>query len=508
LEEKKMRISTLPHSDVKNHKADALITFAFEGEKEPLGKWRNVSEKLSDALKSVEENEGFSGKEEKAVSSYLPKIEPFKRIIFSGLGKKETFDLDVLRRASASAYAIAKATKSKSICVLPFVLPNFQKAEKDYIRAIVESIILTSYEFNNYKTEKEEKDVPLERVDFITDGKATREITESIRYGEIVSNATNFARNLINEPPSFMTPQKMAEIAKAVCKKNKISIEIFDEKEMAKRNMGGILGVASGSPHPPRLVHMKYTSPAATKTIAIVGKGLTFDSGGLGLKPAPSMLTMKDDMSGAAMVIGIFTVINELKPKINVHGIFSATENIIGGNAYKPGDILRTINGKTIEVVHTDAEGRITLADTLGFASNLKPEEIIDVATLTGACVVALGTDISGILGNDQNLIDKIIEKGKETGEKIWQLPLEKRYAKFLKSDVADVKNVTGVAGGGPGAGTITGALFLEKFVSPKLKWVHIDIAGTAFTEKGSGYNPTGGTGVMVRTLLQYLIEN
>jgi leucyl aminopeptidase len=264
--------------------------------------------------------------------------------------------------------------------------------------------------------------------------------------------------------------------------------------------MGALLGVAKGSHNRPRLIHLSYKpSKKPKRHIAIVGKGITFDSGGLSIKPSASMETMKMDMAGAAAVLGIFQVLKRFDLPWKVTGVIPAAENMPGGGAQRPGDIVRAMNGKTVEVINTDAEGRLILSDALCYAAKEKPDEIVDIATLTGACVVALGHNIAGILGNDQKFITQIIEAGKKAGEKLWQLPLEQDYKEGLKSDVADMKNVTG-----KGAGTITGALFLSEFVEVK-HWAHIDIAGPGMGEKEQTYVPKGGTGFGIRTIVEYL---
>jgi leucyl aminopeptidase len=299
------------------------------------------------------------------------------------------------------------------------------------------------------------------------------------------------------------TPTKLAELARGIARgSSRITAKILDPKQIKKMSMGGLLAVAAGSDQPCRFIHLSYRAPGAKRTIALVGKGLTYDSGGLCLKPAQGLVHMKVDMAGGAAVLGTFSAIAEVKPKVHVHGIVPATENMSGGSAYKPGDVLRAMNGKTIEVINTDAEGRLILADALCYASKLRPAEILDMATLTGACAVALGPKITGAFGTDGALADRIIRAGRLSGEKIWRMPLEEEYEKLLKSEVADVKHTGGRLGG-----AITAALFLKGFVDESISWLHLDIAGKAFGEKADHYDPPGGTGVMVRTMLRYLLD-
>jgi leucyl aminopeptidase len=328
---------------------------------------------------------------------------------------------------------------------------------------------------------------------------------DALTRARIYSEATALARNLINEPPSRMNPARLAEEAKTLVKPASISVTVHEKKELEKLSMGALLGVGSGGAVPPRLVELIY-KPAgkAKKTVALVGKGITFDSGGLSLKPAQSMETMKDDMSGAAAVIGVFQALAELKPKVEVRGYLAIAENMPGCGAQKPGDVVKAFNGKTIEVLNTDAEGRLVLADALSYACSKKPDVVIDIATLTGACVIALGHLLSAIMTNNDALSENLIEAGKQAGERFWPLPLVKDYQQDVKSKIADLRNIGARRGE---AGTIIGGLFLQEFVAADIPWAHLDIAGPSWTDSDQPYCPTGGTGHPVRTLLRY-IEN
>ena len=307
-----------------------------------------------------------------------------------------------------------------------------------------------------------------------------------------------FTRDLANTPAQIATPEKLAQIAAGL---EGVETEIFDKDEVARMGMNAYLAVGQGSVNPPKFIHMKYTGKNVKKKIALIGKGICFDAGGLDIKPASSMLTMKDDMSGAACVLGVMRAVAKLQPDMEVHGIIAACENMPSGSSYKPGDILTAKNGKTIEVDNTDAEGRITLADALCYACELGVDEVVDIATLTGACVVALGSNISGIMGNDDELVERLIETGKESGEKFWKLPMDKDYFNSLKSEIADMKNTGSRMGGASIAG-----VFLQEFVKDT-KWAHIDIAGTAYLEKPQKEFIAGSTGAGVRTLLNYVTK-
>jgi len=423
-------------------------------------------------------------------------------VVVVGLGKRERLDAEKLRRAAAVGHNRIKGLGVTELVVLPPETAKLDIEPREQAQVITEGIALAAYEFKKYKSSNGEPKPRLERVHLVADGDKSREaMADGARRGDIFARAVCFARNLVNEHPEVCTPVYLAQKSQETVRGQKdMTIKVIDEKQARKLGMGGLIGVSLGSDEPPRFVHMTYKAPGAKKTIAICGKGITFDSGGLCIKPADGMLNMKDDMSGAAAVIGIFQGLREFKPKVNVHGIFAATENMPGDGAYKTRDVLRAMNGKTMEIINTDAEGRVVLSDALSYASRLKPDQIIDLATLTGACVVALGPEISGIFGTDPSLINNLIAAGRSTGEKIWQLPLEEEYFEMIKSDVADMKN-----SGGRWGGSITAALFLKEFVDPGISWAHVDIAGPALVESNKPYMPAGGTGVMVRTLLRYL---
>jgi len=453
-------------------KGDTVAKFVFENE-------------LSGIVNEAKDN-NFSGKERELMVTRTGK--PSRRLIVAGLGRKDKFTTEKLRRAAASIGQRARALDLAEISAVP---PAGDRAENS--QAVVEGIALALYEYKRYKSKNNR---PLKLHTVRVDGDP-----DAVRRGEIYARATCVTRDLVNDPPSVCTPRYLADAAKQVAKKG-ISIKVFDEKQIKKMRMGGLEGVAIGSTEPPRFVHLSYRASGARKTVAIVGKGITFDSGGLCLKPADGMLNMKDDMSGAGAVIGIFSALADLKPRVNVHGIFAATENMPGGSAYKTRDVLRAMNGKTMEIINTDAEGRLILADALSYASRLKPSEIIDMATLTGACVVALGPDMSAIFTASDKLQKGILSAAKAQGEKVWPLPLENEYMEMIKSDVADMKN-----SGGRWGGAITAALFLREFVDDGIPWAHLDIAGPALVESDRPYRPAGGTGVMVRTLLRYLEE-
>lgn len=475
--------------------ANVLVLNLFEGVKIPAGATGAIDIALEGLIsKFVIEKEGFDGK---FGSMYvLPtygKIAADK-VLLVGLGKNKEFNLNRLRELSEKV--IKKCLKmnnaKKVISVLHGAgIGGFDPEQS--ARMIAEGVLIGGYSFDKYKSEKRQKKVEdFVIVDMVEEN--CKKAKTGVKRGKIIASAVNLTRNLSNEQPAFATPTKLAEVAQGI---KDIDVKVYEKEEIEKMGMGAFLAVAKGSSEPPKLIHMRYKSLTRTpqRKIAIIGKGICFDSGGLDIKPASSMLNMKDDMSGAAAVLGVMSVIKDLKPNCEVHAIIAACENMPGSSAYKPGDVLTAKNGKTIEVDNTDAEGRLTLADALCYACELGVDEVIDMATLTGACVVALGTAASGIMGNHQSMIDKIIKCGVAGGEKLWQMPMFDEYKDSLKSEVADMKNTGSRMGGTQIAG-----LFLQNFVK-KVHWAHIDIAGTAFIEK------KGATGAGVKTLINYLMS-
>jgi leucyl aminopeptidase len=375
-------------------------------------------------------------------------------------------------------------------------------AQRDEFQALAEGFYLGAYRFDRHKTPASDQPKPVEELVLLVEG-SSRYAAEGVKKAEVYSQATIVARDLINEPPSRMNPERLADEARKI-NKSPLSVAVLEKKDLERLGMGAILGVGAGGAVPPRLVEIIYKPvKKAKKVVALVGKGITFDSGGLSLKPAQSMETMKDDMSGAAAVLGVMSALSELKPAVEVRGYMAIAENMPGGRAQKPGDVLKAFNGKTIEVLNTDAEGRLVLADALSYACSKKPDVVIDIATLTGACVVALGHRVSAIMTNTPKLFQAIRVAGEAAGEKFWELPLEKDYEPDIKSKMADVQNIGKRRGE---AGTIIGGLFLKEFVD-KRPWAHIDIAGPSWTDSDQAYCPTGGTGHPVRTLLHYIEE-
>lgn len=493
----------LQKGDITQQKCDLLVVNEFSGVEKPGGATGAVDSALGGRLTKLMHGDKFKAKLATTFMMHTNGEIPAKRVLVVGLGKKEVFDVEAVRQAAAASLNLAKALGVKTIASVLHGAGAGGLPAKECARAMVEGVRLANYAFERYRKSPKSK-TEVDRFVIVThDGRAARLAERGVVLGEIMAQGTNFARDLVNTPAQDMYPAKLCEIAREIAKgKGSIRVREFDTTALKQMGAGGILGVAQGSDHPPYLVHLIYKPKKKTrKRIALVGKAVTFDSGGLSLKPAESMATMKIDMAGAASVLGVFSVITRLAPACEVHGVFGAVENMPSGKAIRPGDILTAMNKKTIEVLNTDAEGRLTLADTLTYATRLKPNAIIDLATLTGACMVALGEEITGLMSNNENLSEKILAAGKMAGEKLWRLPLEKNYKKVLKSEVADIQNL-----GNRWGGALTAGLFLEEFVDTT-PWAHLDIAGPAYAEREiDPYTKKGATGHGVRTLLTLLL--
>ena len=413
-----------------------------------------------------------------------------KRVQLLGLGKKEEFNQETIRMVAGHVSRSAIKNKIDDVAIECF------SSEDDMCQAIAEGLVLGSYQFLDYKT-KEKNIFELRSATVLGCEK------EAVARGAMIGNGVCFARDLGNHPGNVATPSKLAASAKEIADQGGMNLTVFDRKEFTEMGMGGLAGVAQGTDEPPKFIILEYMKGGDEKPKVLVGKGLTFDSGGISIKGASKMDEMKFDMCGSALVLGVFKALALLKPELNVVGIIPSTENLNGAKAYKPGDILKAYNGKTIEVLNTDAEGRLILADGLSYASkHYDPEYILDFATLTGAIVVTLGHIATGIMGTNDNLIDNIGKASKTTGEKVWELPLWEEFCKQIQSSIADVKNM----GSPPQAGSIAAGAFLKEFVDEGIPWAHFDIAGTAWGGKPSSLDPKGSaTGWGVRLVLDMM---
>ncbi|HYW20025.1 MAG TPA: leucyl aminopeptidase [Nodularia sp. (in: cyanobacteria)] len=475
---------------------DSLAIGLFEDAVELTGELEKLDQQFAGVLKELIAEEEFTAKAYSTIFTRVSAGSPIRKVIFVGLGKPEALKLETLRRAAAAVARVAKKQKSKN---LGLSLPLWDHNPAETAQAIAEGTQLALYQDNRFKSEPEDKAAKIETVDLLGLSGQEAAIT---RANQIVSGV-NLARELVAAPANEVTPITLAETAQAIATEHGIHIEILEREDCEKLGMGAFLGVAQASDLPPKFIHLTY-KPEGTprRKLAIIGKGLTFDSGGLNIKGAGSGIeTMKIDMGGAGATLGAAKAIAQIKPDVEVHFISAATENMISGHAMHPGDILKASNGKTIEVNNTDAEGRLTLADALVYADKLGVDAVIDLATLTGACVVALGEDIAGLFTPDDAIASQLEQAAQSAGEKLWRMPMEEKYFEGLKSGIADMKNT----GPRPG-GSITAALFLKQFIKDT-PWAHLDVAGPVWTDKENGYNSPGATGYGVRTLVNWVLS-
>ena len=487
---------------VEAETTEALVLTHCEGEAFSRQDAAVLDKALGGALRDLLQSKEFEGKANEAVLLHTQGKVPAKRIILVGLGKKKDVGLDQIRQALGHAAKRVRQAKAGSFTVaVPSVMPRGASLV-EVAQVMVEGAILGSYQFNVYRSEPTNKDVAAMSV--LAQQKAQmRQLSEGIRRGVATAEATVFVRDLCNHPSNVMTPTKIANEAKAIAKETGVSVKILEQKDMEELGMGALLGVAKGSHEPPKFIILQYhgSKKKDDRPVVLVGKTITFDTGGISLKPAENMEQMKADMTGGAEVLATMRAAARLKLPLNVIGILPAAENMPGGRAMRPGDVVKTLSGKTVEVQNTDAEGRLILSDGLAYATRFKPAALIDIATLTGACVVALGQFAIGMFGTDARLKESVRKAGLRAGERVWEMPLWDEYFEQLRSDVADMRNI-----GGRGGGMITAALFLSKFVGD-CPWVHLDIASTDWSERERAYIPKGPTGIGTRLLIQYLID-
>ena len=441
--------------------------------------------------------EEFTGKKDQTLSVPTLGRLPAAKLVLLGLGDRDKAGPGEVRSFAAKAARIANAEKAKTLVL---ALPDGIEGR---LRLVGEGLELGAYRFVKYLTGDRKPKESLEEVTVASERRMPPDAKRQLGLGQGIAAGVNLARDLSNEPPNVMFPQAMAEAAEKAAKDHKLKITVFDEEEIEKRGMHLIQAVGRGSSHPPRLVHLSYVpSKKAKKRYVFVGKGITFDSGGISIKPAQNMGDMKHDMSGAANVLGLMVAIAALKPNVEVHGFMSCAENMPDGNSYRPGDIFISYEGKSVEIINTDAEGRLVLADALAYAAKeLEPDLMVDNATLTGACVIALGTTYSAFYASNEDTAQRFASAVKGSGESMWRMPLIEELRDQLKSDVADLKHT-----GDRWGGSITAGLFLREFIGKTKNWVHVDIAGPAQADRPYAWHPKGATGHAVLTFLQ-LVE-
>nr|WP_290227288.1 leucyl aminopeptidase [Trichocoleus desertorum] len=478
-----------------NWAGDILALGLFEDEVELTGDLATLDEKLAGTLKELIAEAEFKGKEGSSALTRVGGGSAIRKVLLVGLGKPDSLKLESLRRAAATSVRQARKEKAK---ILAIHFPVWNSQADASAQAIAEGAELAGYQDNRFKSESEDKNSQLEHLEILAVG----DQSAAIQRAQQICSGVILARELVAAPPNVVTSITLAETAQAIAQEYGLEIEILEQEDCEKLGMGAFLGVARASDIPPKFIHLTYKpNGASRRKVAIVGKGLTFDSGGLNIKgPGSGIEMMKTDMGGAAATLGAAKAIAQIKPDVEVHFISAATENMISGRALRPGDVLTASNGKTIEVNNTDAEGRLTLADALVFTEKLGVDAIVDLATLTGACVIALGDDIAGLWSSDDALASELLAAAESAGEKLWQMPMEEKYFDGLKSMVADMKNT----GPRPG-GSITAALFLKQFVK-ETAWAHLDVAGPVWSDKENGYNSAGATGYGVRTLVNWVV--
>lgn len=492
--------------DATDFATPALVVNLFQDVTQPGGGTGAVDRALGGAISQLIADGEIKGRLGELTLVHTMDRIPAKRVVVAGLGKSGDFDTGSVRRVSGD---VARFLRRRGITEFATIAHGAGIGGLNAVesaQAIAEGTLLGLYKFDNYRSNGnggEDEDGPDRGVQAVTiverDAGTVSNLATGVSVGTVLAESTKIARDLVNHPANVMTPTKMAEAAREVAESVGLGLDVMDRDRMREHGMGAFLGVAQGSEEPPKLIVMTYRGDPDNpqNNLGLVGKGITFDTGGISLKPAANMEAMKGDMAGGAAVIAAMNAIGSLKPRINVTALIAATENMPGGRAQRPGDVVTAMNGKTIEVINTDAEGRLVLADALCYARSLGITRLVDVATLTGAIVVTLGKACTGMMGNSSQLAKEVGAAGDRSGERFWELPMLEDYRELIRSDVADMKN-----SGGRQAGSITAAMLLREFAEDA-DWVHLDIAGTSTASSSKGHLVKGATGVPTRTLAQ-----
>jgi leucyl aminopeptidase len=492
---------TLESKPFAGIETEALVSYIFE-ETDPIqGRVAEIDQHAGGLLRKLASSGELTGKTLEFTLIHAPAGLKAVRLLLVGAGKREQFNSATLRKVAGAALRYLKSRSVKNLAVL--VREGDTTAESAQV--IAEGTLTADFESDKYKTDKK-NDKKIESVSVAGYSDSERGAGEKgLAKGRIIADSQNFARDLINEPSNKLTPAILAQKAEAMAKSAGLSVEVFDEKRIAELKMGALLSVAQGSIEPPRMMIITYNPPAlkpGAPVIGLIGKAVTFDTGGISIKPADGMEKMKYDMAGGATMIGVMRALAALKPAVKVICVVPSTENMPGGRAQKPGDIQTAMSGKTIEVLNTDAEGRLILADGVHYAKRLGATHLIDAATLTGAVVVALAGINVGVFGSDQAFTDKLLVSAKAAGEKMWQMPMDDEYREFIKGTVADIQNISS----GKGGGATIGAMFIKEFTGDS-PWIHLDIAGTAWNDDAKPWLAKGPTGVALRTLVHLIMS-
>src|ERR1700730_1645432 len=495
----KITLDTKPYATLET---DALVSYVFEDTDPIQGTLAEIDKSANGLVRKLATGAELTGKPLEMTLIHAPAGLKATRLLLIGAGKRDKFDVATLRKIAGAALRYLKSRSAKR---LAFLLRENDPNE-DSAQAIAEAVITADFETDKYKSDHK-NDKSIETVVIAGYSDKDKSIGEKgLTRGRIIAEAQNFARDLVNEPSNKLTPKILAEKAEAMAKESGLAVDILDEKRIADLKMGALLSVAQGGPEPPRMIVVTYTPATPPKPgapiIGFVGKAVTFDTGGISIKPADGMEKMKYDMAGGATMLGVMRALAELKPNVKIICVVPSTENMPGGKAQKPGDIQTAMSGKTIEVLNTDAEGRLILADGVHYAKQLGATHLVDAATLTGAIVVALANVNVGVFGSDQPFTDKLLASSKAVGEKMLQMPIDDDYREFIKGTVADIQNI----GSGKGGGAITGAWFIREFAGDS-PWIHLDIAGTAWSDDAKPWLANGPTGLALRTLVNLVMS-
>jgi len=477
---------------------DALVTYVFEKDDKFEGVLGEIDRGMNGRLASLAASGEITGKALETLLLHFPEGLAAKKLLLVGAGKPGKFQVSDLRKIAGTALRQLKSRGAKKITFLTREGENGEAAAQ----AVVEGLIVADFESNKYQSEKKQREV---QTVGLAGFDPSADLHSAIQEGRIVAESMNFARDMINEPSNKLTPRILASRAEAMAKEAGLAIEILDERKIAELKMGALIGVAQGSIEPPRVILLRYTpdnAKPAGPVLGLVGKAVTFDTGGISIKPANNMEKMKYDMGGGATMIGAMRAIAALKPSVPVIAVIPATENMPGGRAQKPGDVQTAMSGKTIEVINTDAEGRLILADGVFYARKLGATHLIDAATLTGAIEVALSNVHVGAFGVPREYLDTFLESAKAQGEKMWPMPMDDEYQQMIKSDIADIRNT----GSGKGGGASTGAWFIKEFAEDT-PWIHLDIASTCWADEGRPWLAKGPTGIAIRSIVDFAMK-
>ncbi len=490
-----IQIESQPYASVES---DALVTYVFDKDDKFDGVLGEINRGMNGRLASLASSGEITGKALELLLLHFPEGVAAKKLLLVGAGKPAKFQVSDLRKFAGTAL---RQLKSRGVKKFTF-LAREGEAGAAAAQAVVEGLVVADFESNKYHTEKKEREI---RSVGLAGFDSSADLKSAIDHGRILAESQNFARDLINEPSNKLTPRILASRAEAMAKEAGLGIEILDERKIAELKMGALIGVAQGSIEPPRVIVLRYTPENAKSggpVLGLVGKAVTFDTGGISIKPANNMEKMKYDMGGGATMLGAMRAIAALKPSVPVIAVIPATENMPGGRAQKPGDVQTAMSGKTIEVINTDAEGRLILADGVFYARKLGATHLIDAATLTGAIEVALANVHVGAFGVPRDYLDTFLESAKAQGEKMWPMPMDDEYQQMIKSDIADIRNT----GSGKGGGASTGAWFIKEFAGDT-PWIHLDIASTCWVDEGRPWLAKGPTGIALRSIVDFALK-